>query len=110
MEKNQSTHTNYLRYAHELFFSLNVALVGRWAEVRHPFWGFRHWDDLEYRLEFAIESYMYGYSHPDSHFVPKDVEGHTAFLFLTLGAALCIFLLLRLFSRTFLAKEFFRSV
>lgn len=110
MQKNQSTHTNYLRYAYELLFSLNVALVGRLAEIEYPLWGFRYWGILEYRLEFAIERHIYNYSHPNSRFVPKDVEGHSAFLFLTLGAALCIFLLLRLFSHTRLAKELLRSV
>jgi|SRR5882762_10329447 len=88
MEKHQSTHASYLRYARELLFSLNVPLVGRWAEVRHPVWGFCYWDVLEYRLEFAIENFIYTSSHPNSPFVPKDVQGHTAFLFLTLSESL----------------------
>jgi hypothetical protein len=110
MEKNQSTCARYLRYAHELLFSLNIALVARWAEVRHPVWGFYYWDVLEYRIEFAIEKIIYTFSHPNSRFVPKDVEGHTAFLLLALGLALCIFLLLRLFAHTVLANESLRSV
>ena len=110
MEKNQSMRARYPRYLLEFLFSLNVALVGRWTEVRQPFRGFYYWDVLEYRLEFAIEKLVYNYSHPNTRFVPKDVEGHTAFLLLTLVTALCIFLIFRLASRTFWAKEFLRSV
>ena len=110
MEKDQSNHANYLRYAHEFLFSLNVAFVARWANIRLPLKGFYFWDGLEYKLEFAIERYFYNYSHPNIRFVPKDVEGHTAFLFLTLVAAVCIFLFLGIFSRTSLVREFLRSV
>jgi hypothetical protein len=97
MGKNLSTHTGYGRYLHEFLFSLNAALVFRLTSARTSF------SNLESRLKWQINDVL----HLGAH---SNVGGYTAFFALALGLALGIFVVLRLCSRTLLARELLRSV
>ena len=102
MKKNQPTRTGYLRYAHEFLSSLNIALVANLQGNQKPNKLFSFLDSAEFRMQLRINAYLH--LHPHSH-----VGGYTAFFVLSLGLGLCIFLLLRISSNTFLAREFLRS-
>ncbi|SRR5216683_2577431 len=90
--------TSYLRYLHEFFFSLNIALVAKLEGNQKPNKFFSLLESGESSLRLRINTYLH--MHPHS-----DIGGNTAFLALTLGLALCIFLLLRISSRTSLTKK-----
>jgi hypothetical protein len=96
MEKTQLARANRLRHVHEFFFSLNLGLAVRLATVeRFSFFS-------EIKLQFWINRHLH--LHPHSN-----VGGHTAFFIWALLLVLCIFLLLRLSSSTFLVKWVLRS-
>lgn len=99
-----------LRLFYELIVAANVAIVLRLADAQRPFWPVYYIDRLEGVWEFKIEKYMYTHSHPNSQFAVMDANGHIAFLLLTLGMALCIFLFLRLIASTAFARELLHSV
>ncbi len=95
MDRTQSTQA--LGYLHEFFFSSNIALALIWEEsFLGPFL-------LELRLQYRINAFLH--LHPHSN-----TGGYIAMFGLAFGLALCIFLSLRLFSRTFLAREVLRSI
>jgi hypothetical protein len=85
-----------LRYVHEFFFSLNIALAVIWEESLGPFF-------LELRLQYRINNYLH--LHPHSN-----VGADLATFGLAFALALCIFLFLRLFSWTPLAGPILRSI
>jgi hypothetical protein len=101
MKNNHPTRTDYLRYAHEFLFSLNIAFLAKLQGNQKPNKLFSFLDSAEFRIQLKINAYLN--LHPHSH-----VGGYTAFFALAFGLALCIFLLLRIFSNTSLAKEFLR--
>jgi hypothetical protein len=110
MEQDQSGRANYLRYAHEFLFSLNLALASNLTGEPRLFWGFFHLSVIGFKLKFAIEQYIYHYKYPNSQFAPKDIEGNAAFLIFTFCLALCIFLFFRFLAETAVAKHLLYSV
>jgi hypothetical protein len=91
---SQNSHYKYL---HEFLFSLNIALVIRWKSAAASL------SPLEPTLQFRINGALH--LQPNSHF-----GGYAAFFAIVLVVALSIFTVLRLFSRTLLAKEALRSI
>lgn len=92
MEKHEAGGANSLRYAYEFLLSLNIGLATIWLKsVLSPFF-------LQVGLKYRMNAYLHLHPH-------NDIGGFIAFFLLATGLALCIFLLLRVFSRTFLAGE-----
>jgi hypothetical protein len=97
VEKAQTTRLGSLRYLHEFLFSLNIVFVGRLVRANSSSF------PLETKLRFRINAYL----HLDHH---NNVGGYTALFAITLLLALCIFAVLRIFSKTLLVKEILLSV
>jgi len=93
----------YLRRAHELLFSLNIALVAKLQGNQKPNKLFSLWESGEASLQSRINAYLHLYPH-------HHVGSFTAFFIYALGPALCLFLLLRALSGTVLVGKFLRSV
>jgi hypothetical protein len=91
-----------LRHAHELLFSLNLALVLKLEGNQKPNRLFSFLDFGEVSLQFKINGYLHLHPH-------HAVGANTAFLILALGPALLIFLVLRVLSRATIIEHLFRS-
>ncbi len=102
MQNNHPIPVVYIRYAHEFLFSLNVALVAKLEGNQEPNRLFSFFDSGEISLQSKINGFLHLHPH-------HAVGANTAFLILALGMALCIFLVLRIASRTRVTEQLVRT-
>jgi hypothetical protein len=85
MDENRPRRSNRVRLTHEALFSLNVGLAVRWAMAQ------ANYSANEIRIKEWVNSYL----HLNPH---SNVGDNTALFVLSLEIALCIFVVMRIFS------------
>ncbi len=103
MENIQPRETSYPRYVHEFLFSLNIALVAKLEGNQKPNKLFSLLDSHEVTMQLKINAYLHLHPH-------HQVGANSAFFAIALSLALCIFLVLRISSSTYLSRQFLRTV
>ena len=93
MGNDGPAYANQLQLLHEFLFSVNIGLIARLAMAYANY----------YQTEAALKLWFNRHLHLHPH---SDVGGNAAFLLLALGITLGVFVVLRVFSRTFLSRAF----
>jgi hypothetical protein len=100
MENIQPRETSYPRYVREFLFSLNIALVAKLEGNQKPNKLFSLLDSHEVTMQLKINAYLHLHPH-------HQVGANSAFFAIALSLALCIFLVLRISSSTYLSRQFY---
>lgn len=103
MHKKQLWRTCYLNYFHEFLFAFNIALIAKLEGNQKPNKFFSFLESGQMSLQQRINAFFS--LHPHSSF-----GGNIAFIIYALAWALCLFLFLRIFSRTHLLQRFLNSL
>src|SRR5437867_799021 len=99
MHINQFLKTGYLNYFHEFLFALNIALIAKLQGSQKPNRLFFFLESGQMSLQQRINALFSLHSH-------SSLGGNTAFIIYALAWGLCLFLFLRIFSKTHVLQRF----
>jgi hypothetical protein len=101
MENRRQTHTDLGGYLRQIFFTLNLALIAKLWGNQRPNKVFSYLDFHEFAIQLKINSSL--------HLAPhNNVGANAAFLILTFGLSLCIFLLISFLATILPTKSFLK--